>query len=100
LGADRRSLIRPTLVESLLLALEGGAFGLLMASVLLTSLVSLVPPEIAPSVRIDGWVLLFALLLCCGTSVLFGSIPGFKSSRINVAELNSTGKLRFMRSVP
>jgi putative ABC transport system permease protein len=92
LGADRRSLIRQTLVESLLLALEGGAFGLLVASALLTSLVNLVPAEIAPSVRIDGWVLAFALLLCCGTSVFFGSIPGFKSSRINVAEFLKQGE--------
>jgi putative ABC transport system permease protein len=92
LGAGRRSLIRQALVESLLLALEGGAVGLMLASALLTSLMSFVPAEIAPYVRIDGWVLLFTLLLCCGTSVLFGSIPGLQSSRVNVAEVLKQGE--------
>jgi putative ABC transport system permease protein len=92
LGADRRSLIRQTLIESLLLALEGGALGLLLAAVGLASLRTFVPPEIAPSVRIDGWVLLFTLVLCCGTSVFFGLIPGLKSSRANVGELLKQGE--------
>jgi putative ABC transport system permease protein len=92
LGADRRSLIRQTLIESLLLALEGGAVGLLLASVGLSSLKTFVPVEISPLVRIDGWVLLFTLLLCCGTSVLFGLLPGLKSSRADLAEFLKQGE--------
>ncbi len=92
LGADRRSLVRQTLIESLLLALEGGALGLLLASAGLAGLTPFVPPEVVPLVRIDGWVLLFTLLLCCGTAMLFGLLPGLKSSRVNLVELLRQGE--------
>ena len=92
LGADRGSLVRQTLIDSLLLAVEGGVLGLLLASVGLDTLTGFVPPEMAPAVRIDGWVLVFTLLLCCGTAVLFGTIPGLKSSRVNVNEFLKEGE--------
>jgi len=92
LGADRPSLIRQTLVESLLLALEGGVVGLLLASAALSGLTTFVPAEVAPFVQIDGWVLVFTLLLCCGTSVLFGLVPALQSSRTNLAEFLKQGE--------
>ncbi|MGD8276653.1 MAG: ADOP family duplicated permease [Gemmatimonadota bacterium] len=77
LGATGGRLVRQHLVEALLLALGGGAVGVLVASQFALffrgqRLFGLPPIS---SVGIDGRVLLFALLASIATGVTFGILP-------------------------
>jgi predicted permease len=87
IGAGRARLIRQLLTESLVLALAGGVLGALAAWVSLEALVSIVPLRLpATSVPAIGLpVLAFAFALSLVTSIVFGLIPAFKVSRVNIA---------------
>ena len=91
LGASRLRLIRQLLTESLLLAFAGGGLGLLLAFGILNLLVAVAPQGIPRlnAIRIDPWVLGFALLLSILTGVIFGLAPALQGSRLN---LNATLK--------
>lgn len=110
LGANRLRLMRQYATESILLALVGGAIGLLLATWGVGALVALFPPTIAnlniprvDKIPIDGWVLGFALLTALLTGLVFGSAPAFSAMRLNVnetlkeTERSSTGSLRGVR---
>jgi putative ABC transport system permease protein len=82
LGATRARLVRQLLSESLLLAVGGGALGIFLASTLMPALRTLSPgtvPRLAEA-RIDASVLLFSLLLCALTGVLFGLMPSLQAA--------------------
>jgi len=83
LGASRWRVTRQILVESSILALLGGAIGLLLAFVTLDVFLANLPQAIAPidSATIDGRVLLFTAGLILVTSVLFGLLPAREASR-------------------
>ena len=83
IGASRRQLIAQLLVESCLLALLGGAAGLIVAYWTLQGISSLMPPDVHRSLefRLDRTALLFAGLLSVGTGVLFGLFPALHSTR-------------------
>jgi putative ABC transport system permease protein len=88
LGASRLRLLRHFLTESTLLALAGGALGILLALWGLAPLRALVPAAMiggAP-IALDSRVLLFTLLASLASGVLFGLIPGL---RLGETELNS-----------
>lgn len=73
-GAGRARLLRQLLVESLVLALLGGAAGLLLARWGLAMILTLIPqavPRLAES-TIDGRVLAFTFAVSCLTVFLFG----------------------------
>ena len=77
LGAGRGRLARQLLTESLLLALGGGALGLLFAALtrsLLVTFTSRFTPR-ASEIGIDGSVLLFALGASIATGLLAGLVP-------------------------
>jgi predicted permease len=82
-GAGRLALLRQFLVESLLLALAGGALGLLLASwgVRLTARMNIAKLPRLDEVSIDGNVLLFTLLVTLATGVLFGIAPALQALR-------------------
>ena len=80
MGAGRERLVRQMLTESLLLALAGGAIGILIAISALPLLVRLVPVylPIAEVPPVDLRVLLFAFLLTVATGIGFGVIPALR----------------------
>ncbi|HEY9232540.1 MAG TPA: ABC transporter permease, partial [Blastocatellia bacterium] len=83
MGAGRGRLIRQMLTESTLLAVAGGAVGLLVAAwglQLLVSFAERFTPR-AHEIRIDGFVLLFTLVVSLGTGVVFGLLPALGSER-------------------
>ncbi len=86
LGAKRWQLLQQFLGESLLVALVGGAAGLLAASWALKALVSSFPWDIPSTthVELDGRVLAFTLLLAAGTSLVFGFISYWQTSKLDV----------------
>ena len=88
LGAARLRLVRQMLTESLLLAIGGGALGLVVALWGNDLLVALAPGNILAfeGSRIDGRALGFTLLLCLATALLFGLAPAMEVSRRDVGE--------------
>ena len=82
LGASRWRLVRQLLSESTLLALGGGALGVVVTGVLLPGLRTLTPGTIprVGETRIDGTVLVFSLLLCGLTGMLFGLMPSLQAA--------------------
>jgi putative ABC transport system permease protein len=87
LGASRPRLVRQLLTESLLLALAGGATGVMLAYWGLAVLPSLAP-ESLPRVhetRLDGTVLLVSLALSITTGIVFGLAPAWFAARLNVS---------------
>lgn len=93
LGASRGRLIRQSLTESALLALTGGALGVLLAHWSLRFLFasSPIPMPNYIEVDIDGRVLAAVALvsILCGLS--FGFAPAFSSSRVNLRGSLSEG---------
>jgi putative ABC transport system permease protein len=86
LGASRWEVARLIMAESLLLAVTGGALGLLFAFGGLRLLLS-IPDARLPRielVQLDGTVLLFTLLVSVGVAFAFGLIPGLQASRIGL----------------
>jgi len=92
LGAGQGRLVRHLLAESTVLALAGGAAGLLVAAWGARLLAALAPGELAGSllpqvaVRLDAPVLLFTLGLALGTSLLFGLGPALAAARVDLRE--------------
>jgi putative ABC transport system permease protein len=93
LGASPRRLMAQLLTESMLLALIGGALGLLVAVWGVPALLSLQPPNLPPAgeVGVDLTVLGFALAVSLGTGLLFGIMPSLHVARANLHELLKEG---------
>ncbi|NIR44898.1 MAG: ABC transporter permease [Gemmatimonadetes bacterium] len=88
LGASRRRLIGQFLSESLLLALAGGALGLLFAVAGIELLRDLAPAAL-PQIKtysLNAPVLLFALGATLATGITFGVLPAIRTSRPNLNE--------------
>jgi len=87
IGANRRQLVTQLLTESCLLAVLGGAAGLLVARWTLDLMRSFMPAEAATLIQfqLHPSVLLFVAALSIGTGVLFGLFPALHSTRPDLA---------------
>ena len=95
MGASRMRLARQVITESLVLALAGGACGLLIAQWGTVLLVRLAPSglPLVSSSRINPGVLGFTFVLCMATAVLFGLAPALHASRTDLtANLKAGGR--------
>ena len=96
LGAGRARILRQLLTESALLGVLGAALGIALAYWGVSGLGGLLPPSFpgADSIRVDGWVLGFALLLSLGASVVFGAAPALfaADARLHTTLQESAGR--------
>ena len=83
LGAPRLRLLRQLLTESVLLAMLGGAAGVLLGAWSLEGLLQLVPAEIGrfTVVQLNREVLFFSAALSLATGLFFGLVPALIASR-------------------
>jgi predicted permease len=86
LGASRWQILRQLWSESLLLALVGGAAGVLVGALALRGLLTLLPAHFLPvaSVPLDLRVLAFTLGASIAASVLFGMLPALTANRVDL----------------
>ena len=91
LGSGRARLIRQMLTESLVLALCGTGAGVLLALLMLHWFRAVNPVELPPGnvVSLHWQVLLFAALLGVASAIVFGLLPAWQASRV---DLNSVLK--------
>jgi predicted permease len=85
LGANRSRIVRQLLVESLLIALAGGAVALYVTTWSARSFGSFLPPTdlpIALDMRVDGRVLLMTFLVAALSGIAFGLLPALRSARV------------------
>src|SRR5580658_7872007 len=108
LGAGRGSLLRQLLIESLVIALAGGLFGLLVSVWTTSALLHMLPADATGgwiAATLDARVLVFTLALSTFTGLLFGLAPAVQASRSEVASalreqraaMGSAGTARFRR---
>jgi predicted permease len=96
LGAKRGRLIRQLMTESLLLALTGGLMGILLGEVGLYG-VRLFGPNTIPHLQetvLDLRVIAFATAITLITGVLFGLVPAFGATRLDMVEVLKGGDQR------
>ncbi|MEN3337535.1 MAG: putative transport system permease protein [Acidobacteriota bacterium] len=94
IGAGAGRIVRQLLAENLLLGACGGAAGLVLAVWLHRVLPALLPVDFprVDDLRIDGTVVLFAVLVSVLTSVGFGLLPALGARRQDLVEsLNADG---------
>src|SRR5262249_40223636 len=93
LGAGRLRIVRQLLTESLLLAIMGGIAGALLAvgaiKLCSTSILTSLPR--AEEVTVDGWMLIFTMVVSLATGVMFGLVPAFQAARQNLNETLKEG---------
>ena len=88
LGAGRGRLVRQMLVESMCLALLGGAAGVAIAVWGVDLLVAAGPANLprANQVRVDGAVLAFALAASLSSGLLFGLLPALTATETRLQD--------------
>jgi predicted permease len=107
MGATQGRMIRQLLTESVLLALAGGALGLLLARWGTQAVVAAIPGGLPrmENIGVDKWVLAFTMALSVATGVIFGLVPALQTSRLDLhttlqeGSRGSTGGQNRLRSV-
>jgi putative ABC transport system permease protein len=94
LGAGRARLFRQLLTESLLLAIAGGAAGVVFATLTLEMMTQFVGrfTQRTQEISIDPWVLAFTLLLSVVAGIGFGAVPALMAPRDSGDRLRQGGK--------
>lgn len=96
LGAGRGALLRRLLSESVILALLGGGAGLLLGSWSADALLAFKPVDLprAENVRLDAGVLAFTFGLSLLTGIVFGLVPAWQATRVEINTIISAGTSR------
>ena len=86
LGAGRARVFQQLFMEALLLALAGGAAGLLLARLILTAAAALLADQIprADEIAIDVRVVLFVVGASLAAAVLAGAVPALRASKTDL----------------
>ncbi|MGB7752782.1 MAG: ABC transporter permease [Candidatus Acidiferrales bacterium] len=95
LGAGLWRLIAQMLTESLLLALAGGAGGILLAQAGIRMLIAFAPDNVPRlgAIDVDAGVLVFTLTISVLTGILFGLFPAWSAARLTLGEgLKESGR--------
>ncbi|MEO8679778.1 MAG: ABC transporter permease [Vicinamibacterales bacterium] len=90
LGAARARVVRLLVVENLVIAVPGAILGVLLAQrgirVLAEYAERLAAPErVFFNIEVDGLVIGFAVAIACLCAMVFGLVPAFQSSRMDLA---------------
>ncbi|NOT07755.1 MAG: ABC transporter permease [Gemmatimonadales bacterium] len=83
LGAQRTRLVRQLLTESMILAMAGGALGLLLSVAGVQWFASIIPPDFSnvEQLGINGRVLAYGMMLIVGAGIVAGIAPAFQVTR-------------------
>ncbi|HTQ95670.1 MAG TPA: ABC transporter permease, partial [Candidatus Acidoferrum sp.] len=95
LGAGRTRLIRQLLTESFILALAGGVLGIAFASVASRLLIRMIADgrqALHLNTPVDLRLLLFTFAVTLLTAVLFGTLPAFRATRLDLASSLKDGR--------
>jgi predicted permease len=89
LGARRWQVVRPVLIESLVLAAMGGAAGVLLAVPAVRILVTMAPKELprAAEIHLNVWVLAFTLGIAALTALAASIFPAMRAAKVDAAEV-------------
>jgi predicted permease len=89
LGASRVRLVRQLLVESLVLAVMGGAAGILLGAWGVPLVTRLAPAAVSrlTEARVDLRVLAFSTVVSLATAIVFGLLPAVRASRVDLQGL-------------
>jgi putative ABC transport system permease protein len=93
LGARAGRIVRQLLTESAVLAVAGGAAGLILAAYGTRALVAAAPPTLPrlDAIRLDIPVLLFTALVSIATGLLFGLAPAWYAARPDLSRALTDG---------
>ena len=93
LGASRTRVLRQIVCETMLVSVAGGGLGLLLANYGTQLIVDVLAGKLPRSieVRMDGWVLAFALVVSLLTGIVAGLVPALRLTRTD-SDLNESLK--------
>ncbi len=93
LGASRRRLLQQALSESLLLALAGGALGLLIAHYGVELIVDFLAGRLPRSneIALNSWVLTFTVVISLASGLAAGLLPALRMSKADLNEALKQG---------